>query len=73
MTKTKRTAVKLAKGQLWKLNSAYIKIVELGKMLLDYKMMTQPNQGWVRTQSSSIDTMLGYLESRKAQLVRMDT
>lgn len=59
----------LAKGQLWKLSHAYIQIVELGKRLIHYKMMTQPGETRVRTQMSGIETMMAYLKSRRAQLV----
>ncbi|SPE53430.1 hypothetical protein SBV1_1710061 [Verrucomicrobia bacterium] len=60
----------LAKGQLWKLNHAYIQIVELGKRLIHYKMMTQPGETGVRTQMSGIETMLVYLKTRHAELVK---
>ena len=60
----------LAKGQLWKLNHAYIQIVELGKRLIHYKMMTQPGETWVKTQMSGIETMWDYLKTRHAQLVK---
>lgn len=60
----------LAKGQLWKLNHAYIQVVELGKRLIHYKMMAQPGETWVKTQMSSIGTMWHYLKTRRAQLVK---
>ncbi len=60
----------LAAGQLWKLNHAYIQIVELGKRLLHYRMMKNPGQRGVRPQISEIGTMWGYLKSRKAELVK---
>jgi len=59
----------LAKGQLWKMNNAYIQIVELGKMLIHYKMMKQLGQMQVRTRMSTIDTMGIYLKSNRARLV----
>jgi predicted DNA-binding protein (UPF0251 family) len=59
----------LAKGQLWQLSHAYIRIVELGKRLIHYKMMTQPSEAGVRTQISAKDTLWGYLKSRRAKLV----
>jgi len=63
----------LAKGQLWKLNHAYIQIVELGKRLIHYRMMTNLREHGVRTQMSGIDTMWGYLKTRHARLVRAGT
>jgi hypothetical protein len=60
----------LAKGQLWRLSHVYIQIVELGKKLIHYKMMDDPDEAGVRTQMSSIETMWGYLKSRHARLVK---
>ena len=65
----KHSSPTLAKGQLWKLKHAYIRIVDLGKKLIHYKMMTNPGQTWVRTQMSGIETMWSYLKSRHARLV----
>ena len=62
----------LAKGQLWKMNTAYIQIVELGKRLIDYRMMKQLGQMGVRTQTSGIDTMGVYLKTNHARLVAKD-
>jgi hypothetical protein len=59
----------LAKGQLWKMNDAYIQIVELGKRLIHYKMMKQLGGMGVRTRMSTIETMGTYLKTNRAQLV----
>ncbi len=67
--KENHSTPELAKGQLWQLSHAYIRIVELGKRLIHYKMMTQPSEPGVRTQISARDTLLGYLKSRRARLV----
>ena len=66
----KGSAPVLAKGQLWKLNHAYIQIVELGKRLIHYKMLSHLREPGVRTQMSGIDTMWGYLKTRHARLVK---
>jgi hypothetical protein len=58
----------LAKGQLWRTEKAYIRIVELGKMLVHYKMLKDLPQ-MRRTQMSRIDSMEGYLKTNRAQLV----
>ncbi len=68
--KQKQTGPQLAKGQLWQLNHAYIQIVELGKRLLHYRMLSHPEETGVRTQMSGIDTMWGYLRTRHARLVK---
>jgi hypothetical protein len=60
----------LAKGQLWKTETAFILIVELGKTLIQYKMLKQEHQKAVRTQMTGIATLQEYLESNSARLVR---
>ena len=64
-----RSLPRLAKGQLWKLKHVYIQIVELGKRLLEYRMLDDLNESGARTKTSSIDTMWEYLKSRRAELV----
>ena len=59
---------KLVKGQLWKTKKGLIRIVELGKMLVHYKMLSDLRQ-MRRTQVSRIDSMLAYLKTNRAQLV----
>ena len=59
---------KLVKGQLWKTKKGLIRIVELGKMLVHYKMLSDLRQ-MRRTQVSRIDNMLDYLKTNRAQLV----
>jgi hypothetical protein len=67
-TTGKKSAPALAKGQLWSTAKGHIKIVELGKMLVHYKMLKDLRQ-MRRTQMSRIDTMEGYLKTNRAQLV----
>ena len=67
-TNGKKTSLALAKGQLWKTEKGHIKIVDLGKMLVHYKMLRELHQ-MRRTQMSRIDTMVGYLKTNGAQLV----
>jgi hypothetical protein len=59
----------LAKGQLWKLSNFYIQIVELGKLLIHYRMMSDLKETGARIKTSSIEVMSGYLKSRRARLV----
>lgn len=59
----------LAKGQLWKLNHFYIQIVELGKRLIHYRMLSDLKETGVKIKTSGVDVMWGYLKSRRAQLV----
>lgn len=66
----KQPLPRLAKGQLWKLKHIYIQIVELGKRILEYRMLSDPSESGVRTKTSEIQTMWAYLQSRSARLVR---
>ena len=68
-TNKKKSLPALANGQLWKTDNAYIQIVELGKRLIDYRMMRQLGQSR-RTQTSSIETMENYLKTNEARLVK---
>jgi hypothetical protein len=68
-TNRKKSLPALANGQLWKTENAYIQIVELGKRLIDYRMMRQLGQAR-RTQTSSIETMEKYLKTNEARLVK---
>jgi hypothetical protein len=67
-TNGKKPSPALAKGQLWRTEKGHIQIVDLGKMLVHYKMLRELHQ-MRRTQMSRIDTMLGYLKTNGAQLV----
>jgi hypothetical protein len=59
----------LAKGQLWKLNHLYIQIVELGKKLIHYRMLSDLKETGAKVKTSEVEVMWGYLKSRHAQLV----
>ncbi len=59
----------LARGQLWKTENAYIQIVDLGKRLIDYRLMRQLGQSR-RTQTSTIEMMAQYLKNNEARLVK---
>jgi hypothetical protein len=65
----KKSKPALANGQLWKTDNAYIQIVELGKRLIDYRMMRELGQAR-RIQTSSIETMEKYLKHNEARLVK---
>ena len=67
-TNGKKSSPALAKGQLWRTEKGHIQIVDLGKMLVHYKMLRDLRQ-MRRTQMSRIDTMEGYLKTNRAQLV----
>ena len=67
-TTGKKAPPALAKGQLWKTKDRHIRIVELGKMLVHYKMLKDAHQ-MRSTQMSRVDNMLAYLKTNRAQLV----
>jgi hypothetical protein len=58
----------LAKGQVWKTSDVHVEIVQLGKILVHYRMLRDLGQSR-RTQMSSIETMEDYLTTNKARLV----
>ena len=57
MKKSKKSLPPLETGQLWKTDAGYIQICDIGKRLIDYKMMKQPGIKAVRTQATRIDTL----------------
>jgi hypothetical protein len=59
----------LEKGQLWKAKDAYIQIMNLGKRLIDYRMIRELGQAR-RTQTTSFETLENYLKANSAQLVK---
>ena len=67
-TTRKKPTPALAKGQLWRTAQGHIQIVELGKMLVHYKMLRDLGQ-MRRTQMSRIDSMVLYLKTNGARLV----
>ncbi len=67
-TNRKKPSPALAKGQLWSTAKGHIQIVELGKMLVHYKMLRDLRQ-MRRTQMSRIESMEVYLKTNRAQLV----
>jgi hypothetical protein len=69
-TNGKKTSPALAKGQVWRTGKGHIRIVDLGKMLVHYKMLRDLHQ-MRRTQMSRIDSMVAYLKTNRAQLVKI--
>ncbi|HEY5913451.1 MAG TPA: hypothetical protein VJA21_22925 [Verrucomicrobiae bacterium] len=70
--RTKKTAGRsrpaLAKGQIWKTKDVHVQIIELGKMLVHYKMLKELGQ-MRRAQMSRIEIMEEYLAANKARLI----
>jgi hypothetical protein len=66
---TKKFSPALANGQRWKTKDAYIEIVQLGKALIDYKLLRELGQRR-RTQTTTFKTMEDYLKLNEARLMR---
>ena len=62
---------RLAKGQLWKLKHVYIQIVESGKRLLEFRMLSDLSESGVRPKMSGVKTMWRYLQTREARLMKV--
>ena len=60
---------RLEAGQLWKLDHGYVYIVELGKRLIHYRMLRQPDQRAAVTRMIGIESLLNYLRQSEAELV----
>jgi hypothetical protein len=59
----------LEKGQTWKLEHGYLHIAELGKRLVQYKILRQLNQHAVTTRLIGVVELLVYLKHNEAELV----
>lgn len=59
----------LAEGQLWKTDSTYVQIVELGKRLIHYKLLKDPQQTAAMTRLIRTDALAVYLRATEATLV----
>jgi hypothetical protein len=59
----------LEAGQLWQVEQGYVYIVELGKRLIQYKMLRTPGQVAALTRLIGIEALLRYLAQSEAELV----
>jgi hypothetical protein len=58
----------LAQGQVWKTKDSHVEIVQLGKLLVHYRMLKGLKQTR-RTQISRVDAVEDYLKTNQAKLV----
>lgn len=56
----------LVKGQLWKVDNAYLQIVDLGKRLIHYRMLRQPGQETALTRMIRPDAFAVFLHKSGA-------
>ena len=68
--KKKSPTKELKKGQVWKLENGHIQIVELGKRLTHYKLLTSLNQQGAPVRLSGIQAVQDYLAAHGARLIR---
>ena len=59
----------MEKGQMWKLEHGYLYIVELGKLLIQYKVLKQPNQKGATTRMIGMKELNTYLQHTEAELM----
>ncbi len=59
----------LAKGQIWKTKHLHIQIVQLGKILVHYKLLEHLDQ-MRSTQMSRIEVLAEYLRNNRARLLQ---
>ena len=59
----------LEAGQLWKNAHGYVYIVELGKRLVRYRVLRQPDQRIAVTRIAGMESLLIYLSQSEAELV----
>ena len=61
----------LQPGQLWKIENGYVHIVDVGKRLVHYKTLRQPNQRAAVIRMIGIEALLNYLSHCEGQLVEL--
>ena len=61
----------LQPGQLWKIENGYVHIVDVGKRLVHYKTLRQPNQRAAVIRMIGIEALLKYLSQCEGQLVEL--
>ena len=61
--------IPLAKGQLWQMEDKHLEIVELGKRLTHYRLLSRPDQRGVPVRLGGAEELQAYLSANKAKLV----
>jgi hypothetical protein len=61
----------LQPGQLWKLEQGYVEVVEVGKRLVHYKTLRQPDQRAAVTRMIGVEALLKYLTHCEGRLMRL--
>jgi len=69
MKLTRKSALVLAKGQVWKLQDSHIEILEMGKRLASYKHFRTLDNRRAPTQLANIASVQEMLQTHKAVLL----
>jgi hypothetical protein len=59
----------MAQGQVWRIDDAYLHIVEIGRRMIYYKMTRQAGERTLATQMIGIDALAAYLRATEATLM----
>ena len=62
----------LQPGQLWKLEQGYVQVVEVGKRLVHYKTLRQPDQRAAVTRLIGVEALLNYLTHCEGRLMSLN-
>jgi hypothetical protein len=59
----------LETGQLWKVEDAYISILQVGERTAHYKLLNAPDQKSALTRLINIEALLKYMRQNQASLI----
>jgi hypothetical protein len=62
----------LQPGQLWQLEQGYVEVVEVGKRLVHYKTLRQPDQRTAVTRMIGVEALLKYLTHCEGRLMALN-
>lgn len=60
---------RLEPGQLWKIEHGYVHIIQLGKPLVHYRILRQPEQPVAITRMIGLEALLNFLQQSDAELL----
>lgn len=58
----------LKTGQLWKTENRFLQVTDVGRILVHYQLLTQPDRKAAATRVATRRAMVGYLMRTKATL-----
>lgn len=61
--------IELTRGQLWKSGDAYLQIMEVGRMLVHYRLTARPQSRGMPVRINSKEEIQDYLRKQRAVLV----